>query len=127
MLSPAAQTEGFTLVELLLAVLLVALLVTIAWPTWSGYQADAVVAVLRSNVQSMALFQEDYRIRYGRYATDLADREQIAEVIGWQLAKDDGSAYAIDPVVGDSYTVRAVARDGPAICLIMPSAQSCPD
>ena len=58
MLSPAAQTEGFTLVELLLAVLLVALLATIAWPTWNGYQADAVVAVLRSNVQSMALFQE---------------------------------------------------------------------
>ena len=49
----------------------------------------------------MPLFQEDYRIRYGSYATDLTDQQQIAEVLGWQLGKDDGSTYAIDPSPGD--------------------------
>ena len=48
--------------------------------------------------------------------------QQIAEVPGWQLAKDDGSAYAIDPgAQATSYAVRAVAPwTVPAICLIMP-------
>ena len=61
----------------------------------------------------MALFQEDYRIRYGSYATNFTDQQQIAEVIGWQLAKNDGST-AIDPSPGDHYVVRAVAHEGVA-------------
>ena len=80
----------------------------------------------------MALFQEDYRIRYGSYATNFTDQQQIAEVIGWQLAKrqpvkGDGSTYAIDPSPGDHYVVRAVAHEGVAVCLIMPAARPCPD
>ena len=59
----------------------------------------------------MALFQEDYRIRYGSYATDLTDQQQIAEVLGWQLAKDDGSTYAIDLSPGDHHVVRAVSHE----------------
>ena len=113
--------------ELMLAVLLIGLLATIAWPAWRSYQVDATSAVLTANVQSMALFQEDYRIRYGSYATNFTDQQQIAEVIGWQLAKNDGSTYAIDPSPGDHYVVRAVAHEGVAVCLIMPAARPCPD
>ena len=93
----------------MLVVLLIGLLATIAWPTWCSYRVDATSAVLTANVQSMTLFQEDYRIRYVSYATNLTDQQQIVEVQGWRLAKDDGSTYAIDPSPGDHYVVRAVA------------------
>ena len=127
MVRPSVLAGGFSLMELMLVVLLIGLLATIAWPTWRSYQVDATSAVLTANVQSMALFQEDYRIRYGSYATNFTDQQQIAEVIGWQLAKNDGSTYAIDPSPGDHYVVRAVAHEGVAVCLIMPAARPCPD
>ena len=87
MVRSSVLAGGFSLMELMLVVLLIGLLATIAWPAWRSYQVDATSAVLTANVQSMALFQEDYRIRYGSYATNFTDQQQIAEVIGWQLAK----------------------------------------
>ena len=87
MVRSSVLAGGFSLMELMLAVLLIGLLAAIARPTWRSYQVDATSAVPTANVQSMALFQEDYRIRYGSYATDLTDQQQIAEVLGWQLGK----------------------------------------
>ena len=98
MVRSSVLAGGFSLMELMLVVLLIGLLATIAWPTWRSYQVDATSAVLTANVQSMALFQEDYRIRYGSYATNLTDQQQIA-----------------------------VAHEGVAVCLIMPAARPCPD
>ncbi|NCF32581.1 MAG: prepilin-type N-terminal cleavage/methylation domain-containing protein [Proteobacteria bacterium] len=120
-----ASAAGFTLVELMLVVLLIALLVTTAWPTWRGYQDSAADAALTANVQSMSIFQEDYRIRHGRYATDLADQQQITTALGWQLAKEDGSTYLIDAGDGEHYVVHGHAPDGQHVCLVMPKAQPC--
>ena len=116
---------GFTLIELLVVLLVVVLLVTTALPKWRSYQASAVQANLSANVQSMALFQEDHRIRYGVYAANLLDRQQIATVLGWRPRKADDNSYSIEFADADHYVVRAQAQAGESICLIMPQVQRC--
>ena len=103
---------GFTLIELLVVVAVVIVLGSIAWPAWQAQKTAASEGLLVANIQSMALFQEDYRIRHGRYATDLVDRYAIATRIGWQLKHDDHTHYSIDVGDGMEYRVHAKSAEG---------------
>lgn len=96
-----------------------------AWPAWRAQKLLADEGLLVANIQSMAIFQEDYRIRYGHYATDLADRHTIATVIGWQPRKDDQVLYSITSGDGSGYRVHAENPAGHSVCLRMPAVQRC--
>jgi prepilin-type N-terminal cleavage/methylation domain-containing protein len=116
---------GFTLIELLIVVAVVVLLGSIAWPAWQTQKTAASEGLLVANIQSMALFQEDYRIRHGRYATDLVDRHAIATRIGWQPKHDDHTHYSIDAGDGMEYQVHAKSADGHSVCIRMPAVERC--
>ena len=118
-------SRGFSLIELLIAVALVGLLGTMAWPAWRAQKLLADEGLLVANIQSMAIFQEDYRIRYGHYATDLADRHTIATVTGWQPRHDDQVLYSITSGDGSEYRVYAENPAGHSVCLRMPAVQRC--
>ena len=121
----ARRGLGFTLIELLIVVAVLLLLGTIAWPAWQTQKAAASEGFLVANIQSMAFFQEDYRIRHGRYATDLVDRHAIATSIGWLPRHDDQTHYAIDAGDGSEYRVYAESAHGHSVCLRMPAAKRC--
>lgn len=116
---------GFTLIELLMVVAVVLLLGTVALPAWRAQKTAASEGFLIANIQSMALFQEDYRIRHGHYATDLADRQAIATIIGWQPRRDDQALYKIVDGDGLEYQVHAKSADGHSVCLRMPAVERC--
>ena len=66
------HAQGFSLIELLITLAIVAVLASITAPTFSGFvtksrRADAMVALL-----SVQLAQENYRAQYPAYAPDLA-------------------------------------------------------
>ena len=96
-----------------------------AWPAWRAQKLLADEGLLVANIQSMAIFQEDYRIRYGHYATDLVDRHMIATVIGWQPRHDDQVLYTITSGDGSEYRVHAENPAGHSVCLRMPAVQRC--
>lgn len=66
------RAAGFTLIELLIAIVVAAILVSIAIPSYSGYvqrarRSEATTALLRAQAA-----QEKFFVQFGRYAPALA-------------------------------------------------------
>ena len=119
------EAAGFTLLELMIAVAVVALIAALALPAYHGYIGTSREGALVANVGTMEVFQEDYRLRTGAYLQTAADRIAIADTIGWRPKSDDGAAYSIAPGGGDSYRVTAVSAEGTRVCLEMPARTRC--
>lgn len=123
--SPSLVRSGFTLLELLVAIAIVAGLAAIAIPAYQGYMQTSREGALAANIASMDVFQEDHRLRTGEYLREAANRAAIAAAIGWRPKADDGTLYRIAPGDGDSYQVTAVAREGTRVCLQLPDRTRC--
>ena len=119
------DAAGFTLLELMVAVAIIALIAALALPAYDGYIRTSREGALVANVGTMEVFQEDYRLRTGAYLQTAADTDAIAESIGWSPKADDGAVYSIAPGVGDFYRVTAVSREGSRVCMVMPARTRC--
>lgn len=121
---------GFTLVELLVAVAVVALLAAIAVPVYRDYAATSRDSVLLNQINAMAVFQEDTRLRTGRYGAGEYDGARgvntLRTSIGWAPAADDGRTYAVTADAGTSWTVTATDTSGRSLCRVFPGGEECP-
>ena len=127
---PRKHLAAFSLVELLVAVAVVALLAAIAVPVYRGYTATARDSVLLNQVNSMVVFQEDTRLRTGRYGAGEYDGARgvntLRTAIGWAPARDDGRTYAVTADAGRSWTVTATDPSGRRLCRVFPADEECP-
>jgi type IV pilus assembly protein PilA len=64
----ARDEQGFTLVELLVVVLVLAALIAIAVPTFTGQREGAWDAAVRSELRSATIALESYRAQNGAYS-----------------------------------------------------------
>ena len=117
--------RGFTLLEVLVVVGIIAMLSSIAWPQWQRHVASSQKAVLVANIHSMSFFQESYKLRHGTYAVGLAGRDEISSTIGWGIESEDDTVYEVQEGDGSFYQVVAIDSDGVSVCLHMPSRQQC--
>jgi prepilin-type N-terminal cleavage/methylation domain-containing protein len=82
--------QGFSLVELMIAVAVIGLIAAISIPMYQDYQVTARTAVMRENIQSIRLFQDSYNLENrafvsGNYdPTDLTDPVNLEACIEWQ-------------------------------------------
>jgi prepilin-type N-terminal cleavage/methylation domain-containing protein len=110
--------RGVTLLELLVAVAIVAIVSSISFQLYTGYIDTAGSAVLQQNIESIRVFQEDVRLRTGSYAAGTYDAEggdtSLTDSIGWE--PDDADANFVYVVVtvasGAGYQVSATGPDG---------------
>ena len=116
---------GFTLLELMVTVAIIALIVAVAVPAYNGHVRSSREGVLVANIATMEVFQEDYRLRTGSYLKAAANRAEIADAIGWRPKSDKGTAYSISSGVGDAYRVVAVSPDGMRVCVQYPEKARC--
>ncbi|MGE0625297.1 MAG: type IV pilin protein [Pseudomonadales bacterium] len=117
---------GFTLMELLIVVAILALISAIAIPAYNGYIQTSRQAVLVNNISSIEIFQEDFRLRTGNYLTNAADLAAITAAIDWQPEGDEpGTTYSIAPGAGGSYQVTATSPEGTTVCLRLPDGATC--
>ena len=117
--SPRAR--GLTLIEMLVVIGIIALLSGIALPLYRDYLRTAAEGVLTHNIVTIEMFQEDIRLRTGRYATNLGD----VRALGW-VPETDRISYAMTGD-GSRYDVTAENDTGVSVCLSFPSKERCSD
>lgn len=121
----STRQQGFTLIELMIAVAIIAIISAIALPLYSGYIETSRQGVLINNISTIEIFQEDFRLRNGNYFGPAADTAAITAGIGWD-PRDDGDVEYSIAIAGNSYRVTATDAAGVTACLQMPEKIRCP-
>ena len=112
--TPPRRAAGFTLIEIMIVVAIIAILVAIAYPSFvqslrNSNRSDALAALTRVSVNLERFFATN-----GTYTTDCA-------VLGLQMvgaiAYSDANHYVMDVLpgptgIGSSYVLTATARAG---------------
>ena len=65
--------KGFTLVELLVVVLILAILMAVALPLYLGAIKNSERGAARANMQTIANANQSFRLKTGAYATAISD------------------------------------------------------
>ncbi len=65
------QTQGFTLLELIVVVLIIGILAAIAIPRFGGTKDRAYVATMKSDLRNMVTAMETYQSDYAAYPSSL--------------------------------------------------------
>jgi type IV pilus assembly protein PilE len=119
------KQRGYTLVELMIVVAVIAIIAAIALPMYSNYIQTSREGVLVNNISSIEIFQEDFRLRTGNYFAPAADTAAITAGIGWN-PRDDGDIQYSIAAAGNGYRVTATDPAGVTVCLQMPEKIRCP-
>ena len=67
-----SNKRGFTLIEILIALVIVGILAAIAIPTFATTTAKADIASVQSDLRNLATAQEDYYYQHATYAPSYA-------------------------------------------------------
>ncbi|HIE28708.1 TPA: prepilin-type N-terminal cleavage/methylation domain-containing protein [Candidatus Poribacteria bacterium] len=122
MLKCLAKTEkGFTLMELLIAVAIVAVLAGVGIPLYMGLQSRAKAAEATANLDGIGLSQEAYKLTNGVYIDCYASPQAVTAVtqnaVAWSAVTDpvtgetgfDLIGFDTNKPVRFSYAVEAAA------------------
>lgn len=123
------RCAGFSLLELLVVVAVIVAVAAIAIPAYRGYVATARDGALLNRMTSMAVFQEDTRLRTGAYGAGVYDAanglDTLKTAIGWQPG-EDATIYRVVANGGTNWTVTATDASGRSLCRIFPAGDECP-
>lgn len=109
---------GFSLIELIIVVAVIAALVALAVPYYTDYVAQSEVAVMRANLKAVRKALMEYRADYGKYPltakfSDLATTtpgrgyllviptdplKSNQSIASWGYTSADGSTYSLHAV-----------------------------
>ncbi len=107
-----AKPGGFTLVELLIAIVIVAILTAIAIPGYRSYVQRAQRAEAKTTLLRIQAAQEKFFVQYNRYAADLAPA--VPDGLGIPAITETG-LYAVALAIldgGTGFRVTATALPG---------------
>lgn len=117
---------AFSLLELLITVLILAILIGVSTPLYIGYKKNAKTVIILQTMKSMQIFQEDLKMRSGKYGTgvyDISDSDNsvttITQMIGWSPPESDQTVYKVS-VTENTYTIVATTLDGTIISRTYP-------
>jgi len=98
--SPRCRQRGFTLMELMIAVVIVGILAAIALPSYRSYVLRANRALMRATVVDIAAKMEVEALRTGNYPTNF--NFYLADTAGSLLSEQEFFIDSRGAVVGDS-------------------------
>ena len=125
-LSRKRRSSGFSLIELLVAMGILTIISAIAVPMYTDYIESSQRGVLLNSMATMEVFQEDFRLRNGAYAVDLANIAAITAAIGWEPNDDNGTTYVVADGDGSTYQLTATNAEGISMCRVYPARDACP-
>ena len=120
---------GLSLLEVLIAVVILVAVVGIAVPAYRGYVAAARDGALLQRLQALQVFQEDLRLRSGSYGSGRYDASAgvatLSTAIGWVPSGDDDAVYAVVANGGTSWTATVRDASGRQLCRVFPGSRPC--
>jgi len=78
-----SKVRGFTLVELMISVAILAILMSIAIPAYFSYIREAALSTTLFNLKTMRISVADSQLEDGVYPTGTFNNAQINTEIGW--------------------------------------------
>ncbi len=84
--------KGFTLIELMIAIAILAIVTTIAVPAYTGYVKTAQNTEGWNNLHSLQLALEEYYIENGTYVSTMEDSHSSA-ALNWRAKPDAGGTH----------------------------------
>jgi type IV pilus assembly protein PilE len=109
--APAAAAGGFTLIELMIAVVVVAILASIAIPNYTDYVRRGARADAQSFLMDVALRQQQHLVDRRSYATTLA---ALGASVPASIAGKYSVAMAVDNSAAPAFTLTATPQGGQA-------------
>lgn len=114
-------TQGFTLVELLIVIVVMGILVTITFATYRGLQQRAQSTATQEDLATIARQMRVYQIKHGGYPATLADAGISVKNTSYQYT-NSGSTFCITGTNGSvSYKLDSTSSPTPT-----PVAGGCP-
>ena len=126
--------NGFTLVELMIAIAIAAILGSLAMTAYNGYVSSSRESALLQTLQSVKLVQEDRRLRLGGYVEGAYDPTNpsvsggLASTLGWNpsdpsleislVAECQADGTAPECARGSGVKVTATHTQGESMCRI---------
>lgn len=99
------HTSGFTLLELMITVAIIAILAGIAIPAYNNYIRESQLSAARMNVEPLRLALEDYWLDNGAYGSGGANKAALLTNYGWEPDGDsDQYSYAVT-AASNSFTI----------------------
>ena len=126
--------NGFTLVELMIAIAIAAILGSLAMTAYNGYVSSSRESALLQTLQSVKLVQEDRRLRLGEYVEGAYDPTNpsvsggLASTLGWNpsdpnfeislIAECQVDGVAPECARGSGVRMTATHTQGESMCRI---------
>ena len=110
-MSQIKNTAGYSLVELMVTVAVVAVITAIAVPAYRGYIKEGHFATMRSTMDGMRTVVEEFRLENGSYipggygAGSQISNADITSAFGWQPSGDIGNYLFTVAVQSNSYDI----------------------
>lgn len=85
------QQTGFSLIELMIAVAIIAIVTAIAIPAYTGYIQSGRWSAAQANSELLRIAIEDFRLENGGYGATSANTAAVEATYGWEPQGDQGA------------------------------------
>jgi len=130
-IKPKPMNNGVSLIELMITVAVIGIISAIAIPMYTDYLDTAREGVMRNNIESIRLFEEDLKLSMGAYiagtydpndADDVSGATGLKNSLGWEPRTTENKIkYDVDNVTTNGFRITATdIVDGKVVVVSYP-------